>query len=105
MITIIITITTITTLTITTIIITIIIIITKGLGKGQMGSARMGSLQIVCLFLAEGVFGVLPLTYFYIPKSARVYFSPKFVKTHYITFAAAPLVLTPFVRNQGAPST
>ena len=38
-------------------------------GKGQMGSALMGSLQFsVCL---SGTFWVLPLSHFYLPKSAR----------------------------------
>ena len=51
-------------------------------GKGQRGSALM----------------VLPLTYFYLPKSARAHLFSQSVKQH--IFAAAPLVLTPFVRNQ-----
>ena len=66
-------------------------------GKGQMGSALMGSLQ-TCCFLTEGLFGILPLTYFHLPKSARRTFFPNLSKSN--TFTAAPLVLTPFVRNQ-----
>ena len=66
-------------------------------GKGQMGSALMGSLQISCFF-DRGTFLVLSLTYFYLPESARAYLFPQSVKI--ITFAAAPLVLTPFARNQ-----
>ena len=46
----------------------------------------------------RGTFGVLPLTYFDLPKSARAYFFPNMSKS--ITFAAAPSVLTPFVRDQ-----
>ena len=48
----------------------------------------------------RGTFWVLPLTYFYLPKKVpgRTFF-PNLSK--YITFAAAPSVLTPFVRNQG----
>ena len=68
-------------------------------GKGQMGSALsalMGSLQIPCFL--TGTFWVLPLTYFYLPKSASAHLFPNLSK--FITFAAAPLVLTPFVRNQ-----
>ena len=43
-------------------------------GKGQMGSALMGSLQI---YLFDRVtFWVPPLTYFYLPKSARAYLFP-----------------------------
>ena len=67
------------------------------LGKGQMGSALKGSLQISCHL--TGTFWVLPLTCFYLPKSARAYpFPPNLSKS--IAFAAAPLGLTPFVRNQ-----
>ena len=39
----------------------------------------------------RGICLVLPLTYFYLPKSARAYLFPQ---------SAAPLVLTPFIRNQ-----
>ena len=67
-------------------------------GKGRMGSALMGSLQIACVCYGW-TFWVLPLTYFYLPKSASAYLFPESVKN--ITFAAAPLVLTPFVRSQG----
>ena len=49
----------------------------------------------------RGTFRVLPLTYFYLPKSASAYLFPNLSKL--ITFfAAAPLVSTPFVRNQKA---
>ena len=37
-----------------------------------MGSTLMRSLRISC-FLTEGPFGVLPLAYFYLPKSARAH--------------------------------
>ena len=53
-------------------------------------------LQISCT-LAEGLFGVLPLTYFYLPKMPGCAFFPNL--STFITFAAAPLVLTPFVCN------
>ena len=66
-------------------------------GEGQTGSALMGSLQTSCFF-DRGTFGVLPLTYLCFPKSAQGTFFPNMSKL--ITFAAAPLVLTPFVRNQ-----
>ena len=49
--------------------------------------------------LFTSAFWVLPLTYLYLPKSARAYLFPHSVEIHYF-FAAAPLVLTPFVRNQ-----
>ena len=48
----------------------------------------------------RGTFGALPLTYFCIPKSTRAYFFSNLSKL--IPFAAAPLVLTPFVRSRGA---
>ena len=62
----------------------------------------MGSLQMSC-FLTEGRFG-----YAGTPVSLRLYsqecqgvpFSPICQKS--LQFAAAPLVLTPFVRNQRA---
>ena len=38
------------------------------LGKGQLGSALMGSLQF--LYFLTGTFWVLPLMYFYLPQSA-----------------------------------
>ena len=40
------------------------------IGKGQMGSAPMGSLQFVILF-DRGTFGVLPLTYLF-PQSVKI---------------------------------
>ena len=63
----------------------------------EMGSALMGSLQIPCV-IDRGTFGVLPLPCLYLPKSARAYLYPQSVEIH--DFAAAPLVLTPFVRNE-----
>ena len=55
------------------------------IGKGQMGSALMGSLQISCFF--TGTFWVLPLIYFCLPKNARAYlFFSQSVKTHYFCF-------------------
>ena len=35
-------------------------------------------------FLTEGTFGVFPLTYFYLPKSAREYLLSQSVETHYL---------------------
>ena len=51
------------------------------------------------MFFDRGTFWVLPLTYFNLPKSARAYFFPNLSKL--VIFAAAPLVLTPSVHNQG----
>ena len=48
----------------------------------------------------RGTFWVLPLTYFYIPRSSGAHLFST-IRQQSITFAAAPLVLTPFVRNQG----
>ena len=67
-------------------------------GKGKMGSALMGSLQISCA-LTEGPFGYCRLPTCFFPKVPGRTFFPNLSKT--ITFAAAPLVLTPFVRNRG----
>ena len=50
------------------------------------------------MFFDRGTFRILPLIYVYIPKSARGY--PFLQSVKFITFAVAPLVLTPFVRNQ-----
>ena len=67
------------------------------LGEGHEGSALMGSLQI-SRFLT-GTLWALPLTCFYLPQSAMAYLFHQSVKTHYL--CSGPLVLTPFVRNQG----
>ena len=66
-------------------------------GKGQMGSALIGSLQFSCV-LTEKLF-VYPRPPTFVFQKVLVYtFFPNLSKS--ITFAAAPLVLTPFVRNQ-----
>ena len=62
-----------------------------------MGSALVGSLQNSCFL--TGICRVLPLVYFYILKSARAYLFTQSVND-IIVFAAAPLVLTPFLRSQ-----
>ena len=49
------------------------------------------------IFFDGRTFCALPLTYFYLPKSARAYLFPNLSKL--VAFAAAPLLLTPFVRN------
>ena len=71
----------------------------QALGKGTNGVSTNG-VTAFFLFLTRGTFWVLPLSYFYLPKSARAYFFPNLSKI--ITFAAALLVLTLFVRNQKA---
>ena len=69
------------------------------MGEGQNGVGTNG-VTADFMFFDRGTFRVLRLTYFYLPKSARAHLFPNLSK--FITFAAAPLVLTPFVRNQGA---
>ena len=44
-------------------------------------------------FLHRGTFWVLPLAYFYIPKSARAYLFPQSVKIHY--FCSGPISVDP----------
>ena len=67
-------------------------------GKGRDKWGQHERVTANFMFFDRGTFWVLPLTYSYLPKSARAYLFPQSVK--FITFAAAPLVLTPFVRNQ-----
>ena len=64
------------------------------LGKGRMGSALMGSLQVSCL-LTEGSFGCSRYPTCIFPKVPGRTFLPKLPKL--TTFAAAPLASTPFV--------
>ena len=61
-------------------------------GKGQMGSALLGSLQILC-FLTEAFFLQVPLTYFCIPKSARAYLFLQSDKMCYFCSASILLCL------------
>ena len=65
------------------------------LGKGQMGSALMGPLQISC---GGDLLGT-PVNRFVSQKCQGVPFSPNLSK--FMFFAAAPFVLTPFVHKQG----
>ena len=65
--------------------------------KGANGISTNG-VTTNFMFVDRGAFWVLPLTYFSLTKSARAYLFPQSVKI--VTFAFAPLVLTPFVRNQ-----
>ena len=71
-----------------------------GFGKGSNGVSTNG-VTANFKFLDRGTFWVLPLAYFCIPKSARAYLFPQ--SDIIVTFAAAPLVLTQFVRNQRLP--
>ena len=65
------------------------------LRKGQIGSALMGSLHF--LFFDRGTFWVLPLTYFYVPKSARAYLCSQSVTIHY--FRSGPISADPICRQ------
>ena len=65
--------------------------------KGTNGVSTNG-VTANFMFVERGFFWLLTLTYFYILKIARAYLFPNLSK--FTTFAAAPLVLTQFVRNQ-----
>ena len=65
-----------------------VVLLAALLGKGQMGSALIGSLHLFILF-DRGTFWVLPLTYFYIPRSVRAYLFPQSVNIHY--FCSGPI--------------
>ena len=65
-----------------------------------MGSALIHGVAASLMSFHRGTFWVLLLTYFHLPKSARAYLFPL---TKLITLAATPVVLTPFVRDQGVP--
>ena len=45
------------------------------------------------MFFESGTFWVFPLTYFYLPKSARAYLFPRSVKIHY--FCSGPISVDP----------
>ena len=68
-------------------------------GKGRVGSALMGATATFSLF-DRGTFWGTPLVYLLLSsqKCQGVPFFPNLSKS--ITFAAAPSVSTPFVRNQ-----
>ena len=74
------------------------------LGKGQTGSAPMVSLQFLVYFFGRGTFCVLPFTYVCLVCLPNKFQGlPFFLDlSKSIPFAAAPSVLTPFVRKQGA---
>ena len=70
----------------------------------DMGSALMGSLQSSGFWTDElfGYSGAPGNLLLYSQKCQGVPFSP--ICGNLFTFAAAPLMLTPFVRNQGLPA-
>ena len=74
-------------------------------GRGDVRTVRKGTNRVSTngvtanfMFCDRGTFGVLPLTYLIFTKVSGRTFFPNLSKG--ITFAAAPLVLTPFVRNK-----
>ena len=71
-----------------------------GVGKGQMGSALTGSLQI-SWFLTEGLFGYSRQPTFYLPKSARAYLFPQSVKSHYL--CSGPISVDPISLKPNHP--
>ena len=75
----------------------------EAVGKGQTGSALIGSLQISCnVFFDRRTFWALPLTYFDIVKSARSYLFPQSFKIHY--FCSGPISVDPiYLQPRGAP--
>ena len=60
------------------------------IGKGQVGSALMGITALVYVLFDRGTFGVLPFTYFYIPKSARAYLVPQSVNINHFSLLPRP---------------
>ena len=66
------------------------------------GSALVGSLQIVYVFLTEGLFGYSHQPTLIFPKvPGRTFFLNL---SKFVAFAAAPFALTPFFRNQPVPT-
>ena len=83
-------ITTTTTTTTTTIFVLLIIIII--IRKGTNGVSTNG-VTANFMFFGRGTFWVLPLAYFYLPKSARACLFPQSVKVHY--FRSGPISVDP----------
>ena len=69
-----------------------------GIRKGTNGVST-NRVSATFMSFGRGTFWVLPLTYFYPPKSARAHFFFHSVKVHY--FCSGPLAFTPSVRKQG----
>ena len=64
-----------------------------GLRKGQMGSALINGVTAKFMVFDRGIFGVLPLTCLYLPKSARAHLFPQSVKIHH--FCSGPISVDP----------
>ena len=65
---------------------------TCGTWRGTNGISTNG-VTAFCLFFDRGTFWVLPLTYFYLPQSARACLFPQSVKFHY--FCSGPISVDP----------
>ena len=65
----------------------------------QRGTDVVGTNRVTASFsfFARGTFWVLPLTYFYLPKSARAYLFPQSVKIHY--FCIGPMNIDPICQD------
>ena len=61
--------------------------------KGTNGVSTNGVTAILSMFFDRGIFWVLPLSYFYLPKSDRAYLFPQSVKIHY--FCSGPISVDP----------
>ena len=59
------------------------------LGEGRMNGVSTNGATVNFMFFDRGTFRVLPLTYFYLPKSARAYLFPQSVKIH--DFCSGPI--------------
>ena len=70
------------------------------LRRGQVGSALMGSL-LISLFVDRETFWVLPLTYLYLPNSARAYLFPQYVKMYYL--CSGPVSVDPICPHPRGP--
>ena len=65
--------------------------------KGTNGVSANG-VTAFFLFFGRGTFWILPLTYFYLPKSARAYPFPQSVRIHY--FCSGPISVDPICPQQ-----
>ena len=70
--------------------------------KGTINGVSTSGVTATFTFVDRGTFWVLQLTYFYLPKSARMYLLPQSVKMHY--FCSGPLSVDPICPQPIAPS-
>ena len=60
--------------------------------KGTNGVGTNGVTTNLLFLFDRGAFWALPLTYFYLPKSARAHLFPQPVKTHYL--CGGPIIIS-----------